>query len=124
MIRKLLKVEFREAFSFPLRHHGYHGGQYPGPGKLRDPHVRIHYRCLRPESPLDLHGFPVEPEPDDPVPFLSSDLGGDRGGPHRLLPDAEKEASQRGWRVKNTFFSQISPLPAAAGGIIISMIVN
>lgn len=71
-----------------------------------------------------LHGFPVEPEPDDPVPFLSSDLGGDRGGPHRLLPDAEKEASQRGWRVKNTFFSQISPLPAAAGGIIISMIVN
>ena len=112
------------AHILPLRHHGYHGGQYPGPGKLRDPHVRIHYRCLRPESPLDLHGFPVEPEPDDPVPFLSSDLGGDRGAQHRLLPDAEKEASQRGWRVKNTFFSQISPLPAAAGGIIISMIVN
>ena len=76
-------------------------------------------------SPLDLHGLPVEPEPDDPVPVLPSDLGGDRGGPHHLLPDAEKEASQRGRRVKKThFFHKFPPCQQRQGGLLISIIVN
>lgn len=79
---------------FPLRYHGYHGGQHPRHRLFGDADACLLNGRLRPQDPLDLYDFPVAPHADDALYFLSCHMDRHGRGPLHLLYDCAEAASE------------------------------